>query len=230
MTELSNQEHDIQPGYRDRISKAAFLWETYRPYLEGKRILDVGADRRHLAGLLDPAASYWGVGLGGSPDQDWDLEQGRLPFADGQFDTVLCLDVLEHLESLHQVFDECCRVSSGWVIISLPNAWCMFWQALRQANPQRERALKFYGLPADPPRDRHRWFFNGAEALALIEARGRPNRMRMLETRWVGGDTATGWKKALRDRLTRLLLAPDLDLSQLERQTLWVVLEKQPGA
>jgi SAM-dependent methyltransferase len=45
-----------------------------------------------------------------------------LPFADGEFDYVLCFETLEHVESPHQVLTELARVCSpdGRVFISIP--------------------------------------------------------------------------------------------------------------
>lgn len=219
-----------EEGYSDRSSKAAFVWRRYRPYLEGRRILDVGADRRHLAQYLDPAASYWGVGLGGTTDQELDLEGGVLPFADNAFDTVLCLDVLEHLERLHEIFDECCRVAAGHLIVALPNAWAAFFQGLRLDPAQRAKAMKFYGLPAEPPADRHRWFFSDAEGQRFLSERGARNGWEIVELDYHGGQGAAGWKAGLRRRLTRLVLHPSLDLASLERHTLWAVLAKSGRA
>ncbi|MFZ5585793.1 MAG: class I SAM-dependent methyltransferase [Thermodesulfobacteriota bacterium] len=213
-------------GYSDRPGKAAFVWRRYRPYLEGRRILDVGADQRHLARHLDPAAHYWGVGLGGEPDQELDLEGGVLPFGDREFDTVLCLDVLEHLESLHRVFDECCRVAAGHLIVALPNAWAAFFQSLRLEPGQRAKALKFYGLPLEPPADRRRWFFSDAQAEQFLRRRGARNGWDVVELDYHGGDQAQDWKARLRRRLTRRLLHPSLDLASLGRHTLWAVLAR----
>lgn len=217
---------DPAAGYSDRPGKAAFVWRRYRPYLEGRSILDVGADQRHLAGHLDPAARYWGVGLGGTTDQELDLEGGALPFGDGQFDTVLCLDVLEHLESLHRVFDECCRVAAGHLIVALPNAWAAFFQCLRLDADGRARALKFYGLPLEPPADRHRWFFSDADGERFLRERGAMNGFKLVELDHHGGDEAGGWRAGLRRRLTRLLLHPSLDPASLTRHTLWAVLAR----
>lgn len=219
-----DREWDI--GYSDRPGKAAWVWRRYRPYLEGRNILDVGADRRYLAQHLDPTARYWGVGLGGEPDQELDLEGGVLPFGDGAYDTVLCLDVLEHLECLHRIFDECCRVAARHLIVALPNAWAAFYQSLRLDPAGRDKALKFYGLPLDPPVDRHRWFFSDAEGERFLRERGARNGWRVIELDYHGGDQDQGLKARLRRRLTRLLLHPDLDIACLVRHTLWAVLAR----
>ena len=142
-------------------------------YLRGK-VLDVGCDEGHLRGLV-PGLDYTGIDVGGSPDVLVDLEAAeRLPFPDRAFDTVVCSDVLEHLDSLHRVFGEMVRVSRRWLVISLPNNWTN----ARRPIERGAGSFAFYGLPADKPVDRHKWFFSledapGALASAFCEARLR---------------------------------------------------------
>lgn len=212
--------------YTDRQTKAEYVWRKYGILLRGRRILDVGADRGYLRRHLDRDATYWGIGLGGCPDQQVDLEQGPLPFAAGAFDCVLCLDVLEHLESIHTVFDELCRVARRHVIVSLPNPWRDFWQMLRKRDYRPGAPLKYYGLPAEPPEDRHRWFFSHAQARAFVRDRAEKCRMTIVQmdddasapVRWT--TRAARWWQAR-------CLRWDLDLQNLYAGTLWVVLEKE---
>lgn len=44
----------------------------------------------------------------------------EMPFVDNCFDTVLCSEVLEHLEDPSRALKEICRVSSGKVILTVP--------------------------------------------------------------------------------------------------------------
>lgn len=50
---------------------------------------------------------------------DWDVSP--LPFKDREFDSVFCLDTLEHITDIHHAFDDLLRISSSSVVISLPN-------------------------------------------------------------------------------------------------------------
>jgi len=212
--------------YHDRPSKAAFVYDKYRPILAGKRVLDVGADECFLKAHLPDSSSYWGVGIGGNPDQMLDLESGALPFDDNHFDTVLCLDVLEHLDRCHEVFDELCRVASGHVVVSLPGPMAAAWAALTQGRYNDESALKFYGLPVDRPPDRHRWFFSYSEAVRFVTERGRRNGMRLVQVESNGG-CLREWNR-LRRFAMRVLLHPTVDERDLFAMAMWAVLEK-PG-
>ncbi len=51
-----------------------------------------------------------------------------LPFADGEFDTCVCLEGIEHVVDTAAVIREFCRVTKkgGRIIISLPNIQCAF--------------------------------------------------------------------------------------------------------
>ena len=85
---------------------------------------------------------------------DWDKE--KLPFGDRSFDTVLCLDTLEHITDFHTAFTDLLRISRGTVIISLPNCWKSTPREILQGYSTRES----YGLPVEKPMDRHRWYMN----------------------------------------------------------------------
>ena len=164
----------------DRLSKAEYAWRKYGPILRGK-ILDVGADQCHLRQHLDPKeCEYLGVGLGDGPHMACNLEKERLPFPDDSFDCVLCLDVLEHLDNLHEVFDQLCRVSRRYVLISLPNPWGSFFRLLRGKDHCEMTPLLHYGLPVEPPQDRHKWFFlhRGSRAIGPLSRRQERNEYR----------------------------------------------------
>jgi SAM-dependent methyltransferase len=215
-------------AYHDRKSKALYVWNKYRPYLHGRSILDVGADKCYLKDHLDSKSSYWGIGLGGECDQTIDLETGRLPFEEGAFDCVICMEVLEHLEALHVIFDECCRVAKHHVIISLPNAWSDIYLILRGAGYSPDRPLKFYGLPVQKPEDRHRWFYSLSEAKEFIRGRAELNGMQLLRMDEYGPQHEPTLLGRLRGAMLRPLLfrncaMPTKDLFVFN---LWAVLAK----
>lgn len=160
--------------YTDRRTKALYVADKYAPILIGS-ILDVGCDQAPLRKLVHQPFRYVGVDLlPGAADAVVDLDRDPLPYPDQNFDTVLCTDVLEHLERCHAAFDEICRVSRRHAIISLPNPLHQLLRTLCD-NPNAGGRLKYYGLPIDPPADRHRWFFGHDEAIDFLSQRGRRN-------------------------------------------------------
>ncbi len=212
--------------YTDRHSKAKYVWLKYQRILSG-RILDVGADACHLKEHLSPGTEYCGIGLGDRVDRVVDLEKDLIPFPDETFDCVLCLDVLEHVDNIHIVFDEVCRVSRKFAIVSLPNAWLDFYNMLRSGDYRLGQPMKFYGLPVEPPPDRHKWFFSPDEAKAFVLYRAAKSRMTVVQMDHEGQAVeGNGWKGVLRTWARNILLRPSLNLENLYAGTMWVVLEK----
>lgn len=210
--------------YTDRETKAKYMWLKYRPILTG-RILDVGADECCLKRYLGAGAEYWGIGLGGEPDQQVDLEKGSIPFPDNSFDCVLCLDVLEHVDNIHQVFDDLCRVTQRYVIISLPNPWSSLFKALLFGDYAPNRPMKFYNLPPEPPEDRHKWFFSNKEAQRFIRYRAKKNKMQVVQM-----DNYCAmhiWRRLLYTLVKVALPRINLNLADLYGGQLWAVLEKE---
>lgn len=212
--------------YVDRETKSKYVWLKYGPILGG-RTLDVGADECHLRSYLPEGAEYTGIGLGGNPDVQVNLEKEPIPFPDGHFDCVLCLDVLEHLDNVHAVFDELCRVSRRYVVVSLPNPWADLFRVLRVGDYRPGQATKFYGLPVEPPEDRHKWFFSAEEAEAFVRHRAARNGMRVvqMDREGMGGEGA-GLRGRLRRMARDFLFRRDLNTDNLYAGALWAVMEK----
>ena len=150
--------------FEERQDRPRWLARRLGSYLGGT-VLDVGCDRAVLREVVG-AGRYTGIDRSPEADVRHDLQGGgRLPFADRSFDTVVCTDVLEHLDNLHEVFDEIVRVTGRFLVISLPNCW----NAARVRLRRGKGSFKHYGLPLDPPEDRHRWFFSFDEARSFLE-------------------------------------------------------------
>lgn len=214
-------------SYYDRKSKAKFVWNKYKNLLKG-RILDIGADQCFLKEYLKEDTYYVGIGLSNSVDIYIDLEREKIPFEENSFDCVLCLDVLEHLDNIHDIFDDICSVSKKYVIISLPNPHGVFWHYLRHYNYNEHQHMKFYGLPLDKPEDRHKWFFSTEEAKKFILYRAKKSNMKIVQIDFEGVEVPKfGLVKKL---IFRLFLKQYFNLisnQNLYTGTLWVVLKKE---
>lgn len=152
-------------NFHSRKARIAYIVNRFNSYLHTK-VLDVGCDQADLKQFLN-GAEYTGIDMSEAADIQLNLERiDRLPFEDNVFNCVICADVLEHLDNLHLMFAELFRVSANYVIIAWPNNWV-------NARVPIERGIgtfKHYGLPAEKPRDRHKWFFNISEAKAFMHA------------------------------------------------------------
>lgn len=152
--------------FRSREERMAFVARRFAPLLVGS-VLDVGCDQAYLRELLPQEVAYTGIDRAEPADIMQNLEQEpTLPFADRHFDCVICIDVLEHLDSLHTVFTELIRVSRHNVVISWHNCWVNARRPLQRGRGP----FSHYGLPVEPPGDRHKWFFNCSEAREFVEA------------------------------------------------------------
>ncbi|HSP05883.1 MAG TPA: class I SAM-dependent methyltransferase [Acidobacteriota bacterium] len=145
--------------FRHRVDRPAYIGQRFHSYLNGT-ILDVGCDQAVLKGILGPDR-YTGIGLTEEASVKADLERtDHLPFRDAEWNTVICLDTLEHLNNFHAMCDELFRVAGEYVIISLPNCWVQ----ARRSIARGAGSIWQYGLAPEAPQDRHNWFFNTEEA------------------------------------------------------------------
>jgi SAM-dependent methyltransferase len=129
------------------------------------RVLDVGSRSGNLKRVL-PKGVYYGLDL--YPPADIIANSGAgLPFREASFETVVALDVLEHTDNIYEAFQELCRVAREYVLITLPN---VFEISSRLRFLFGTHCSAKYGLPVDPPADRHRWFFSFQEAMAFTHA------------------------------------------------------------
>ncbi|UCG44094.1 MAG: class I SAM-dependent methyltransferase [candidate division WOR-3 bacterium] len=93
----------------------------------------------------------------------------RMDFPDGRFDTVLCLEVLEHLADPVRAMRELARVSRRHIVVSVPNE-----PVFRLTNLARGRYLRRWG---DHPEHCQHWnraslteFLAGATDVASVRS------------------------------------------------------------
>lgn len=211
--------------YTSREDKPEYVWRKYREILQGE-ILDVGADQCGLKKFLPEGTKYIGIGLEGAVDVEINLEKESLPYEDNSFDCVLCLDTLEHLDNMHEVFDELCRVTRKYLIVSLPNPWVSFMAMLRAGYYKHtEFPMKFYNLPVDPPKDRHKWFYGAYEAQRFLKERGRRNGMEVLQLD--RENASLNLKRRLYRIVLKLIVHKDVNVDSLWGGSVWAVLLKR---
>ena len=115
----------------------ARLFERWVP--AGARCLDVGCGDGRTSGLwlLDHGCSYEGVDVSAQAVEEARQlglqagqidDAGRLPFEDGSFDVVVCIEVLEHLFAPLDAVWEMARVlrPGGLLIVTVPNV--AYWR------------------------------------------------------------------------------------------------------
>src|ERR1700730_12203532 len=116
---------------------------------EGLRVLDIGCANGYLAEILaERGFSVTGVDLPGTPHPggvhfaEADLDKG-LPPLEGQWNFILCADVLEHLRDPLALLMDCRKrlAPGGALLASLPNSGHAYfrWQVLLGRFPQHDR-------------------------------------------------------------------------------------------
>ena len=201
--------------FAERRSRSEYVARRFAPYL-AESVLDVGCYEAPLRELL-ASVRYMGIDIVGKPDVVVNLDtKAPLPFADRSFQAVICIEVLDHLDNLHHVFGELVRVSAAHVIVSLPNCW-------RDARRPVERGhghFAHYGLPADAPADRHKWFFSYAEARDFIQVQSARHGLEMVEM------FGTEQHRPPWVRVARRLRYPGERYFNRYVQTLWAVMRR----
>ena len=89
------------------------------------RLLDVGCGSTPYRSVFANVTKYIGVDLPGTGSPTVFGDALRLPFLAGQFDTVLCNEVLEHVPDTGALIGESVRVlrPGGILILTTPQTW-----------------------------------------------------------------------------------------------------------
>lgn len=198
----------------DEVGKFVGVIRAF-PAIWSGNLLDVGCRSGALRETLAKAGfnvRYCGLDIHWPADIIANLERG-LPFVDRSFDVVVALDVLEHVDDIYFGFAELCRVSKRWVVVTLPNTY------------EFRGRIKFllgrplsgkYGLPPEPPRDRHRWIFSLEDARKFIKQRGGKYGFSLRKEYCLVGPRRSRWLRYLTIKWPNLFCPTYLCL--LERQ------------
>lgn len=201
----------------NREQRAHFVASMFNTEISAsKKILDVGSDYNSLKKIV--GNKVLGVDLYGEPDIVIDFEKEKLSqFKNSQFDMVVCTEVLEHLENLHEMFDELLRVSRRYVVISLPTSLSLYdkWNIVFH-----NRIGKYYGLPLEKPEDRHRWLFTYRDLDRFFKHHAKRKGYK-IKRKFLQCSLTSSWKGQLMKAMVNLF-----NLNSAS-QSYWVLLEKK---
>jgi len=142
---------------------AEIINQSYKDYT----LLDMGCRTMALKPYLHHCKEYHGADM--TPSEgviQCNLEEGLKNFADNAYDTVVALDVLEHLERVHFAYKEMLRVARKCAIVSFPN---MYYISFRLNYLLKGKLTGKYTFPMEEILDRHRWVLSYSEAVNFIE-------------------------------------------------------------
>lgn len=203
--------------FNSRTQRAQFITTKFEKYIqESSNILDVGCSDNELKNNIGD--KVFGIDISGKPDQKIDLEKEMLSsFGDDSYDMIVCTEVLEHLDNFYEILDDINRVSSKYVLISLPNGPDI-WKVLRILL--FSETGKFYGLPSEKPIDRHKWFFSWKEADRFFTEYCKKNNLTKKEA-----FVHFNYSRSLKGMLITIFLK--IFPMRLFAQSYWILLEKK---
>ena len=95
--------------FPSREARSKYVAKRFQTYLSDS-LLDVGCFQAPLRDILE-GVGYTGIDVTGKPDVKLNLENfTKLPLTTSEIHCVICIDVLEHLDNMHSIFDEMFRV------------------------------------------------------------------------------------------------------------------------
>ena len=128
-------------------------------------VLDIGCRDKILKDFIIKEAKYQGIDYKDSNEiLGHNLEHG-IPFEDNSFDIVFALDVLEHVENIHFLFDEILRVTRLEAIVALPNM--SYWKFRLRFLKGKDISDKYIFSPVKVL-DRHRWLTSYNSAIKFV--------------------------------------------------------------
>lgn len=208
-----NIVHKIYPGTANQ--RYLLVNDHFGPFLN-HRVLDVGSRTNTMRDVLHRDAQLIDRHNPALPAFNWEAE--ALPYPDNAFDTVVCLDTLEHIDDLHTALDDLARVAKRYVIVSLPNCWRKMAKQLFLGHGTSAS----YGLPPEKPHDRHKWFFNTEDIEDFVYYKAERLGLEVVAVRYNMPRTRA-WHGLLHSALG---LLPDRYLKNLFIKTMFVCLEK----
>ncbi len=221
---FKNYSNKIKPYYKSREERNDFCASLINNELNDvSTILNVGSGGESFLKNVLPNKKIFDIDITGEADLIIDLDKvNKLDFESKSFDLVIALDLLEHIENFHLIFDEILRCSSKNVLISLPNPYSTTLINILRNNKQSNNSSgvyeKYYGLPFEKPIDRHRWFFCVDDLVNFIDKKKKiykwNNHLFFSSHRW-----------NLKKRILRLLIGERL-YNNFVIPNIWVLIEK----
>ena len=95
----------IPSYYNSRETRNKFIAEHLSDYI-GQSVLNIGGTgKKYLARYLPDDIDYKELDIAGNPDFKVNLEKETpVNIEDNSFETVICTEVLEHLDNFHEVY------------------------------------------------------------------------------------------------------------------------------
>lgn len=125
--------------YSERPLNKYRLQAIHKFAMQGS-MLDVGCGNGAYVHYIDAAFNRKVHGVDYKKFSSWNKNKSlftvgniqQLKFKDDSFDTILCFEVLEHIENFHKAIEEIYRVTNKRAIFTVPN--CQISDAMKKSN------------------------------------------------------------------------------------------------
>lgn len=132
-------------------------------------VLDVGCRSGVLREFIPDGVQYFGNDLVPGPNVAFVGNILDLEF-EGKFDCIFALDVLEHVDMLHDLFDKLEALANVYLVVSLPNTYDLKSRFKYAING---RLGGKYEFSVTPSLDRHRWVMSHNEIGQFFRAKAK---------------------------------------------------------
>ena len=140
-----------------------------------RTLLDVGCRDGRLRRYLPAGIEYHGCDLVPGDHVRYVGDITRIDIED-RFDCVCALDILEHVEGLHALFDKLAGLMTRQLVVSLPNCYDL---KSRVNFGFRGRLGGKYTFEPEAKVDRHRWLMSHSEIHAFYQAKARQHALEL---------------------------------------------------
>jgi SAM-dependent methyltransferase len=187
------------------------LQEKILSNLSISNVLDIGCRGCEAKQILSEGVEYFGNDLFQNVDGSVSFVGDVLHFDFGRnFDGVIALDVLEHVDDPYVLMDKIISLSNKYIIISLPNTYDLLHKVdfLFKSTLGRK-----YNFETSNRMDRHRWVMNYDEICNFYSHYSRTYGMALDMIDVMLGESASN----LRSRIASAVLKPLVGKKNLTR-------------
>lgn len=187
LTSISYSEfYETTGDVVDRVRFVSRILESRPPV---SAVLDVGCRDGSLADFLPSSTTYFGADLFQNERENVAyLGDIQSVVFDRKFEQVVALDILEHVDDLHGLFDKLIGITETCLIVSMPNCFDLKSRLNFFFKGTLGGKYRLGGLPS---LDRHRWLVSDSDVISFFESKAESYNFKLTTHRMRYGDWAS---------------------------------------
>ncbi len=169
-------------------------------------VLDIGCRDCYLNEKLPRSIKYYGNDILQNKQETVHYvgDFVTTTFSEKKFDMIIALDVLEHTDNLHKVFEKIVKISNGYIVVNLPNNYSF---KDRFKFFLKGTLGKKYEFQVENSLDRHKWVMSRNEIIRFYEYQGRKYNLKLQVMELKYGDFNKGIIQRLKMLISTVLPA-----------------------